>query len=543
MSEIKERVIPILRALDSALRDAGVHDRVLEIECGARNHFTNSPWGTRRHGSSISRLCLIMVFGFRSPSGLWWGLGKGGNAGTPLVVCRKRSAIDSVRRFFGATGSLCIEAAASRQLRSDETLRDRLQAAEARFFRDPRARLIPEVVAALQRWHREGGPRLDDVPTRLDNNSAKDLARISFVPRPVYANLSPEHRASGYAIKEYQHGSAMWSTEVNDALMRAGDDWAPRIEEDDRFVAPDRRIGAKKLFAASGSGLLAFNGEKIGLRSDILLESRELPSTIVLSPCDYIDGLSTNEIADQDVNETIVLEGEAKTALLVRGRDLFCYPDGQLMRYADSKCSNHIATSILAFTSDGVPLLVQQLSKNVQSGNLIAPSGSGSLDADHDLPALQGGLGFGAWLRLSSERELREELGIDFNDTSIPEPEREWMRRLDVRTMLTGFAGLLHRAAKPEFFGLARIGCTIEELIRHHHYGSLEGDLSARLEDIKDYALPELTAAHLQTCCENLKVTKRERNSVLIEVALDMAIHAASANRALVDSLLADRLR
>jgi 8-oxo-dGTP pyrophosphatase MutT (NUDIX family) len=110
---------------------------------------------------------------------------------------------------------------------------------------------------------------------------------------------------------------------------------------------------------------------------------------------------------------------------------------------AESDLADCVGISTVAFTSDKELVLTSQTDRNIASGDLLAPSGSGSLDR-HDLGAHNDILQ--RVVRHAMERELREETGI---------------RPDDIRsTEIIGFARWLDRGAKPEFFGITKLYIT-----------------------------------------------------------------------------------
>lgn len=116
--------------------------------------------------------------------------------------------------------------------------------------------------------------------------------------------------------------------------------------------------------------------------------------------------------------------------------------NGTILDLNESICSNHIGISILAFTRDGKIIITTQTGDSAQSANLLAPSGSGSADFK-DLGNKS--ITFHDFIINAMERELLEECGLDESMTGF------------VSSHVIGFARLLHRGGKPEFFGVSFI--------------------------------------------------------------------------------------
>jgi len=120
----------------------------------------------------------------------------------------------------------------------------------------------------------------------------------------------------------------------------------------------------------------------------------------------------------------------------------FMSNNGIILDLQESKCSNHIGVSTIAFTSGGKMVITIQSAESAQSANLLAPSGSGSADFN-DLKQQPKTLQ--TFITNAMERELLEECGLADNVDEL------------VRTHLIGFARLLNRGGKPEFFGVSFI--------------------------------------------------------------------------------------
>ena len=188
----------------------------------------------------------------------------------------------------------------------------------------------------------------------------------------------------------------------------------------------------------------ASNGQKIRLDADLSAEQLINGNPARISRTDYFSSLCTNELGLTEIRESIGFgscRDDAKS--LFDGRSLWLTgePDWQIKPLDSSDCSNHIGVSTLAISSKGIIPLIRQPSKSAQSSGLLAPSGSGSLDWQ-DLAGAQAGpsLTFPKLITYAMDRELREECGLTPGDLQ--------------QTYLVGYARMLHRAGKPEFFGI-----------------------------------------------------------------------------------------
>ncbi|MDU0313822.1 hypothetical protein RKE38_08990 [Phycicoccus sp. M110.8] len=113
-----------------------------------------------------------------------------------------------------------------------------------------------------------------------------------------------------------------------------------------------------------------------------------------------------------------------------------------------SQLANVIGVSTVAVTSDGWLLLAEQSRANTASADLLAPSGSGSLEP-RDLRE-ESGVGLADLVTRGATREMREETGVpahQIGDTSV-----------------VGYGRWLDRGGKPEFFCVTQLCGTRDEV-------------------------------------------------------------------------------
>ncbi len=261
--------------------------------------------------------------------------------------------------------------------------------------------------------------------------------------------LPDSYLDSGYAFETHPRGAAACSSRINGILReRAGSILLETYPEpfdvfDDRagIVPPAVREAAPLLLReAAGEKSVLYNGPKVRLLDDLLLPGLEEPGAVLaVQKTDYFSSVCTNDAALRRVrlgNKVVLRELQLLSADAEepRGGNAVLAPLGR------SPCSNHIGVSTIGVTEDGRILVKTQPARAAQSAGLIAPSGSGSADFSD----LQETRLLGDFLVRSMERELREECGI--------------AKDVAIRTRVIGFARLLHRGGKPEFFGVSIIG-------------------------------------------------------------------------------------
>jgi hypothetical protein len=303
--------------------------------------------------------------------------------------------------------------------------------------------------------------------------------------------------SSGYEIHRGKHGSGLWSRHISRRLFERsmnGSLSGTMIVRSGCYTglqALRRTVGAKEAVNATRAKKLFRNDLKIRLCSDILLTAGN-GVAIELQKTDYLASRSSNDISFKKValrSTGLDHSTEVRSDVQYDGLSFFLSGDAAapvFRGYADSECSNQIGASTIAITRDNWLLLVDQRKGGLESPDLIAPSGSGSLDWQ-DLPTDTTDTDFWSWVISASARELREELGIA--SERLPALHRlrnrgqvKWMDSVSVRSALIGFGGLLHRGGKPDFFFLAKLGCTLDEIRESSYYGKEEAVLSQRCE-------------------------------------------------------------
>lgn len=224
------------------------------------------------------------------------------------------------------------------------------------------------------------------------------------------------------------------------AFNRLPDEWLAHGAPAD---AVRRRYAIERKLAA---GAFIANDPKIRLASDIAFP---LAEPVAVQETDYVSSLMTDQMAFVRVSrDETILYHETDRFLAFQGGAV------KLLPFSETGMSNQIGASTLAFTRDGYLVFVQQTANNAQSGGTLAPSGSGSLDLE-DL-AYAAGDDLLDVVRHGAARELVEECGLQGRLT----PEAVARTELHV----FAFARMLHRGGKPEFFCVARLPYTADEI-------------------------------------------------------------------------------
>ncbi|MBS1229771.1 MAG: hypothetical protein H6R17_3048 [Proteobacteria bacterium] len=334
---------------------------------------------------------------------------------------------------------------------------------------------------------------------------------LLWLEKPVRApgmpGLPQDYLDAGYQIVEAgpaeQYGRAVVSLAVNRAIRCAAE--LPLNVREGLWKL--RGLGEEllpfALYRASRRGLV-FDADKLRLGSDLLLNKGKLPKRVEIQKTRYFSGLATNDVSYLEVNSRPVSDLYSPLKSIYDGFSLFLTQIGErltLAQLAGSRCSNHLGVSTMAVTRDGVVLITGQSSHNIQSRRLLAPSGSGSVDwrdlgQSNDLLAV---------VRRAAERELTEECGFKAG-------------RYPMKTSVIGFARLVHRGGKPEFFCLTEIDENAGDLeLAHGHDEKL---FTAFNHSDQMYREIDLDPLNIEESVRAFCAAHRNDNSVLLELAL-----------------------
>ncbi len=234
----------------------------------------------------------------------------------------------------------------------------------------------------------------------------------------------------GSAVRSPQFDFALWDG-ADRAFVLDGTPWAVP-------VLPARLLQFV-LRQRQRSTDVVYDSAKVGLRTDLTSAALAPDAPPVrLQRTSYFASEVTNELTGR-----IIVE---------RGTDLVVH-DGRSMAVTgdvlhdlcEGAMSDHIGVSTLAVTSDGFLILTLQSSGSAQDPTAFVPSGSGSAD----LADAEGRTTLGELVVAATERELAEECGVP---------------RTAITTRLCGYARLLHRGGKPDFFALSRLSVPLAEI-------------------------------------------------------------------------------
>lgn len=310
-------------------------------------------------------------------------------------------------------------------------------------------------------------------------------------------------------------GTALVSDSIDQAVV--SQPMSAQLDEGPYRLPKSLKGSARYVLPKINHGKLVFNGKVIGMRGDPLPPGASPHPPIRLHIARFFDGQCSNEMCNLRVAHRSGEPGfDPRTELLTNA-------SSQLRTLAESNLADGIGISTIAVTVDNSLIVTRQTARNAASQQLLAPSGSGSLDPRDLGPAsiahprqeeiLQ------EIVRRGMERELKEETGI---------------RQHEIRhTKVVGFARWLERGARPEFFGITELSITAQALEEQRRLTSDErlytnGTFALRID------LPELgrelaDGTELLSAVSLARIVKDEGSLPLLLALRAAAQHCVSA--------------
>jgi hypothetical protein len=254
------------------------------------------------------------------------------------------------------------------------------------------------------------------------------------------------YRESGYSIQEFNNERFVMSDEVNNLIH--SDKFSLNLDYSGKFLLSKeiKLIAPFALNKAFKSRSTIYNSQLIRLADEIYLNR---DNKIRVQKTDYFQGLCTNEMVYNKLKSILNIYDP----FVFKGEDLLLDENGELIQLCESLCSNYLGGSTVAVTNDNYIIINSQSSRSAANSGRLAPSGSGSTDF-RDLKKLvknkkKSEQTFQELVKITMERELREECGL-------------LHKNVKMKSKVIGFARLLERGGKPDFFGITYID------IKHH---------------------------------------------------------------------------
>lgn len=262
----------------------------------------------------------------------------------------------------------------------------------------------------------------------------RSVASTVFEPR-VSDSFESVVKATGnddrFTYRKFPHGSFLSDTLVSSAIRNGLE---ARLDPKPFTVHPALNVFGQRFLDEKIKLRHVFDGPILGWNSNVGvgMAASELPPWIDFQAATYFQHIETDQLALHDVSQGGRFSED-------HGRRLFITRRGVLRDFRDSWLVNVVGTSVMAFTSDGKLLVVDQGIHNLNSGGQLAPSGSGALEPKD----FQGhaALPLAELAANGANRELQEEAGV------LASEIRE--------SHFLGFGRWLDKAARPELMTLS----------------------------------------------------------------------------------------
>ncbi|MCR5846423.1 MAG: hypothetical protein K6G78_07695 [bacterium] len=273
--------------------------------------------------------------------------------------------------------------------------------------------------------------------------------------------LSPNYIANGYEIRDFVDGGVteryVASDLVDRSLIRGSfhpEQANPLYLDKGGYSIPDEvrplAIGIISTILRKGKSKRLTNGKLTRQSTDLLPEDPSF-KTCVVNKVRYFDGQCTHEI--------VYKQAPSKRSIdeCFKGEALLMDESGELIELWRSRCANFMGASTIAITRDLKLILNVQGKQSMANAGRCAPSGSGSVEfsdctlvlgrsANAMLPAL---------ITQAAERELHEECALKLGSSKM-------------RSYLIGYARLLERGGKPDFFCVTFLDMSSQQLVSEY---------------------------------------------------------------------------
>lgn len=262
----------------------------------------------------------------------------------------------------------------------------------------------------------------------------RSVASTVFEPRisDSFESFVPTTSSHGrFTYRKFPHGSFLSDNLVSSAIQ---DGLEARLESKPFTMPPSLSALGQRFLDEKIKVRHVFDGPILGWNSNVGVgpAASELPRWIDFQPATYFQHIATDQLALHDVSQAGRFTED-------HGRRLFITRRGALRDFHDSWLVNVVGTSVMAFTSDGKLLIVDQGIHNLNSGGQLAPSGSGALEPKD----FQGraSLPLAELAANGANRELQEEAGVLASEIQ--------------ESYFLGFGRWLEKAARPELMTLS----------------------------------------------------------------------------------------
>lgn len=308
-------------------------------------------------------------------------------------------------------------------------------------------------------------------------------------------NLCPSEieERDGFKIEKfyngYSHEYYMDSELFNDILCEGSRIQFIHIKR--KYELPDdvKQLVPVIMEGAFRNSSLIFNGKLLRQASHINSNDKR----VILQPAKYFTGQCSHEIVYKD----FILPGDIGVSFT--GQHLLSNEENKILDMDYSPSANFLGASTIVLTKDMRLIIGKQADYSKANKGRFAPSGSGSVDYTDIKKACkyynkkEDKLSFNEVLQYAMEREFCEECNYQLNSS-----------KKKMSTLIIGYARLLERGGKPDYFGISYLDEEISVLqndIRKSEYGLVGrmltihvktyDDIPDKLEEFCNHYIPE----------------------------------------------------
>lgn len=257
--------------------------------------------------------------------------------------------------------------------------------------------------------------------------------------------LREKQKAAGYQIETFFNGSEkeyfIMSTQVNDYLLENKPIDMKDLKRNFTLVDEVKKYVPAVMELTFQKQQISFNGKLLRQITDLYPGI----SMVNVQKAMYFDGQCTQEIVYKQFKSIHEINMDFDGKHLLMDDNNFCYP----LDY--SSCANFLGASTMVFTRDHKIIVGRQGILSKANRGRYAPSGSGSVDYA-DIQRTKARIGSSGDVTLQDvlitamEREFCEECNY---------PLQEGYKKM--HTQVIGYARLLERGGKPDYFGVSYI--------------------------------------------------------------------------------------
>lgn len=290
--------------------------------------------------------------------------------------------------------------------------------------------------------------------SEIENEDFKDSLKLSenYI-NSHYKIFSVSLEASPKKSREY----CIYSPKINKRLReklipvkrRGGIIHKFRLATELRKLVPivlSKRLKEPKKFV---------NERLIRMEESLYLETfseKSFRNPLALRRTSYFDGQCSNELIFRKFIDRVSLKKDST----VDGKYLITNDDFVVLPYEESKCANFLGASTLVITKDKQILITRQSQTNMANPGKLAPSGSGSVSWKKEKKA--------ATLQDLVARAMEREF---FEEWLILKSALE--ADIRISTQVIGYARLIERGGKPDFFGISYVNLTKKRLYENFY--------------------------------------------------------------------------